>query len=973
MAANWLRGWMKSTRRADKRIPARRQELCLDALEDRTVPATAVALTDAVAAPALPGHDAEVDVSINPTNLDNVVGTAIYAQFFNQGQGANAVTFTGNAPYAPVQVPLTGAASIGDPILTHFRDGRLLFTQMEFDGVNPGTIGMFSAVSNDGGLTYTKGTITPVGSGDDKNDQAHGPNINNLAQEMVYFTWHRGNSIFASTSTDGINWTAPVQVSADGGNIHSIPAVDSQGRAFIIWDDFSTPGQTSVRVSQSVDGGVTWGAETTAAVTSINPFQDTTAGGGGGKYFIPAQPNRGIQTLGGFDIDRSGGPFDGRMYLAFLDQDRDEAAGAARHNNINVYLTFSDDQGATWSEAVEVQDVDTTNSSLFPRLAVDQSTGNVAITFYDGRNAGAGNQLMEYWGVLSDPGGQSFTPNFMISQGQSNMGAGQGDGFYYGDYTGLSFEQGRLAAIWADNSNSAGDNPDGTQNADAYIRTFTVGAAAAGRDLVAFDLSRSMTTLYGLDINNDGFVNDDDDFNEKGLEGSLIDAELFDYFNNVASEVGIIAFARRAEALNMTPNGDKFTNSAVDSDGDGETDVLETLKSLTKGGGGYFGTVDVDEDPTILEGVLANILIYADPGDNVVIYTDGASRFDPANSVSLQSLIQAGISVDVVLVGPYQDIVDTDNVEQIARLTGGNVRRLNNFDGRPADGGFPTVVNGGGTGSSGSGSGSFPGNGASGGSGSGSGGSGSGSGGSGSGSGGSGSGGDGNGGTTGGSGSGGGAGASGGETGESAPMLTASAEGDAESDAPAEGQAATTSTSTAYTRETFAATSPTVTRGPLGMLLDGKPAFQPFVENGQTYRWVFMKNGIMNGAVKMQVDSQGKVMFTKPATPAPTQTPTPAPGNFPGPQPIYRPEDYGLAYLTAGGTVQSGSPTSGDGTTQEPPKDDVPSNVSADDPLVTGGGSNTGGASSGGSTTVSSELPTLDPLVPAAPLDGEVK
>ena len=40
----------------------------------------------------------------------------------------------------------------------------------------------------------------------------------------------------------------------------------------------------------------------------------------------------------------------------------------------------------------------------------------------------------------------------------------------YGDYTGLDFTHGVLYPTWADNSNSTGDNPDGTlHQLDLYV------------------------------------------------------------------------------------------------------------------------------------------------------------------------------------------------------------------------------------------------------------------------------------------------------------------------------------------------------------------------------------------------------------------------------------------------------------------------------------------------------------------------
>jgi hypothetical protein len=58
-------------------------------------------------------------------------------------------------------------------------------------------------------------------------------------------------------------------------------------------------------------------------------------------------------------------------------------------------------------------------------------------------------------------GGQTFTKNIQISAGTSNSRDAH-NGIDYGDYSGLSFYGGIAHPAWSDNSNSTGNNPDGT-------------------------------------------------------------------------------------------------------------------------------------------------------------------------------------------------------------------------------------------------------------------------------------------------------------------------------------------------------------------------------------------------------------------------------------------------------------------------------------------------------------------------------
>ena len=144
-------------------------------------------------------------------------------------------------------------------------------------------------------------------------------------------------------------------------------------------------------------------------------------------------------------------------------------------------MRFSDDNGATWSNGVRVNDDRTTNSQFLPKISLDPTTGNVAVVWYDARaDQGAGgagdtnglpNDDAQFWGAFSTDGGQSFTSNFQISAGTSNSHDSK-NGIDYGDYTGLAFYGGVAYPAWSDNSNSTVNNPDGAlQKLDIYTAT----------------------------------------------------------------------------------------------------------------------------------------------------------------------------------------------------------------------------------------------------------------------------------------------------------------------------------------------------------------------------------------------------------------------------------------------------------------------------------------------------------------------
>jgi hypothetical protein len=143
-----------------------------------------------------------------------------------------------------------------------------------------------------------------------------------------------------------------------------------------------------------------------------------------------------------------------------------------------VWLRHSDDDGAAWSDPpVRVNDDATARSQFLPRVAVDQTTGVVAVSWHDARDdggAGAGDRDGVYrhtvWAAVSVDGGASFLANVPISSGTSYAPGG----LDYGGYAGLAFHDRTLHPAWADDSNATADNPDGTAAPDVYTARVTV-------------------------------------------------------------------------------------------------------------------------------------------------------------------------------------------------------------------------------------------------------------------------------------------------------------------------------------------------------------------------------------------------------------------------------------------------------------------------------------------------------------------
>jgi hypothetical protein len=184
----------------------------------------------------------------------------------------------------------------------------------------------------------------------------------------------------------------------------------------------------------------------------------------GGFDFIPAQPDRSVDAEPGLAWDRTGGPHNGRVYLVYTLEQQNEK------NDTDIYVRYSDDNGATWGSPVRANDDSTANSQFLPKISLDPTTGRIAVVWYDSRNdlgtGGSGdtdgvpNDDAQFWGAFSNDG-TAFSPNVPISAGTSNSHDAH-NGIDYGDYSGLSYYGGVAHPAWADNSNSTGNNPDGT-------------------------------------------------------------------------------------------------------------------------------------------------------------------------------------------------------------------------------------------------------------------------------------------------------------------------------------------------------------------------------------------------------------------------------------------------------------------------------------------------------------------------------
>jgi hypothetical protein len=417
----------------------------------RTSPSGGIVVGPNVNVSQLRGNQAETTVGINPTNPNNIVvlsnmetGTGLFKAFSMNGG------LTWSRDKIADGDNLGSACCDPSGAFDEFGNFHLTFLNASVNRVD-------AAISIDGGATFQfLGTVRSGGV--DQPTVTTGPGA-------VWWTWKlfgpdrieaRGAEV---TGLGDVGSFSPVQFAPGSGpgNFGDI-GVGNDGRVLVVYqDNIPTEGPSNIFVHVDPDGfgGSGFGAGIDLGRTNV-----------GGFDYIPAQSGRSVDAETDFAFDRSSGPFRGRIYLAYTDERRPE------RNDLEILIRSSDDGGLTWTPRRRVNDDATRNSQFLPRMAVDSSTGFVAIGFHDARNDsgdggpgdtnGVRNDDAQFWGAVSRNGGATWE-NVRISEGTSNDDQAN-NGVDYGDYIGLDYVNGSFYAAWSDNSNSTGDNPDVTLN-----------------------------------------------------------------------------------------------------------------------------------------------------------------------------------------------------------------------------------------------------------------------------------------------------------------------------------------------------------------------------------------------------------------------------------------------------------------------------------------------------------------------------
>lgn len=403
--------------------------------------------------------ETEPHIAVNPANPNNMIAGWHQDRWSNgsaQSLGA-AYTTNGGVSWTRVTVAFTRCSggtpgSTGeyergsDPWISFGPDGTAHYMALvSKQSVNENA--MTVARSTDGGATWSAPIVIARNPAQDPTGRSLFHDKNTITADpydsrLVYATWtlfRTGiTSVVVSRSTDGgLTWGPAVPVATMGSTKPGETAVFRQGAQIVVLPDRSlvnayfrilfnnATGQ--VKFEQAVLRSTDQGRHWTRVDSRVASFASTNAVDP--ELGVPVRDAGEIPSIA---VNRSSG----HLYMSWQD------ANANAEGLASVVVARSVDGGATWSAPVRVnQAVPASVQAFLPIVAVN-SAGMVGVLFYDFRKDVLGDAPLstDVWLSMFDAqlnylGERRLTPSSFDMRQMVITGA---RGYFPGDYVGLS-------------------------------------------------------------------------------------------------------------------------------------------------------------------------------------------------------------------------------------------------------------------------------------------------------------------------------------------------------------------------------------------------------------------------------------------------------------------------------------------------------------------------------------------------------
>ena len=375
--------------------------------------------------------EAELHAAINPLDSNNIVvstqhdfagitNVTLYYTF-DFGDTWNTSNFQG--------IP-AGYDIAGDAVLSFDSSGDVFLINLVGSSNEVNTI---LSKSTDGGVTWSLVSTVATGFTDKPwfaiDRYATSPYLGNMYVPLV----ENNLNLYTLDNLYQVTNSLPF---ANGEHLPSV-VVKKDGTVFTSGIDLTSP--NIIHVQEYSNGG-----STLVHSTQVVSFPSYLFG-------APDVSLR-FQPTAYLAIDNSGNSYDGRLYLSYT------ASESINPDYFNIYLTFSDDNGLTWSTPAIVHSDQQSEVQQFYSSIYVNDNGVLILDWYDRKNYGNTNKLTDFIMGVSYDGGSSFFEIQLnaLSSDFDYVIPSSGD-FGIGEYHQLVATNNTAISFWSDGRTNDGD------------------------------------------------------------------------------------------------------------------------------------------------------------------------------------------------------------------------------------------------------------------------------------------------------------------------------------------------------------------------------------------------------------------------------------------------------------------------------------------------------------------------------------
>ncbi|HKV07807.1 MAG TPA: sialidase family protein [Thermoanaerobaculia bacterium] len=385
----------------------------------------------------------ESDIRIDYWNASRVIAGS--NNIGGSGQQAMYFSNDGGLSWGQTFLPLFSTDQYhSDPTVEWRSNGSAWSTTLGIKGFN---LKLRAYTSANGGSTWTyDNTASAKQSAVDKQMTWVDHSATSPYKDTLYVCWHNNAPQFVNRRTASA-WSTPIQISSTestGTAIGCDVKSNANGDAFVFWP---TTGNRRIVMSKSTNGGTSWGNPKVVVATTFDSYD----------IGVPAFNSRRIL------IYASGGAYrtatKNLVYASWTDLTgavgcntaaNEPGANAASTCKSRIWFARSTDGGATWGAPFMINNQVTLNDQFNQWMGVDETTGRLAIMYYDTVGDATRKKTHVYYQTSTDDG-TTWSAPVQVTTGQTDETiAGADSGNQYGDYNGLSIHAGKIFPVWTD-------------------------------------------------------------------------------------------------------------------------------------------------------------------------------------------------------------------------------------------------------------------------------------------------------------------------------------------------------------------------------------------------------------------------------------------------------------------------------------------------------------------------------------------